>query len=97
MRIETMGRPRDCKLIRISADIEDGRIRSLSIRGDFFASPEEGFENAERRMTGIALSRAAAVFNALLKKEGVTAFGITGEGVAELLLEALEQTGGIHG
>lgn len=90
MHIETTGRPAGCKLIRITADIEEGIIRSLSIRGDFFASPEEGFETAERQMAGIAVSDAAAEFNALLKKAGVTAFGISGEGIAELLYTAME-------
>ena len=93
MHIETMGRPAGCKLIRLSADIEEGCIRALSIRGDFFASPEEGFENAERRMAGIALSEAGSSFNALLKEEGVTAFGITGEGIGELLHAAMESHG----
>ena len=88
MHIETIGRPVGCKLIRLSVEIEEGIIRSLSIRGDFFASPEEGFENAECRMSGVALSEAASVFNALLEKEGVTASGINGEGIAELLQNA---------
>lgn len=91
MRIETMGRPPGCKLIRISADVEGGLIQTLSIRGDFFASPEEGFENAERRMVGTSLSGAAVSFNSFLKEEGVECFGINGEGVAELLNGAVER------
>ena len=92
MQIETMGRPVGCKLIRLSADIKDGVIRSLSIRGDFFASPETGFENAERRMSGVALSQAGSAFNSFLKEEGVETFGISGEGVAELLYTAMKKT-----
>ena len=90
MFIETLGRPSGCKLIRLSAEITDGIIQSLSIRGDFFASPETGFENAERRMTGVALSRAAESFNSFLKEEGTETLGINGEGIAELIHAAME-------
>jgi len=93
MHIETMGRPPGCKLIRLGVDIEEGIIRSLSIRGDFFASPEEGFENAERRMAGITFGDTASAFNAFLKEEGVECFGISGEGIAELLYAALKNNG----
>ena len=89
MRIETMGRPPGCKLIRLSADIEGGVIRFLSIRGDFFASPEAGFESVERRMTGVALTAAASAFDSFLREEGVQAAGISGEGIAELLYAAV--------
>ena len=90
IHIETMGRPFGCKLVRLSADIEDGIIRSLSIRGDFFASPEAGFDAAERRMAGVALSDAAASFDSFLNEEGVEAFGIHGEGIAGLLAAAVQ-------
>ena len=93
MRIETTGRPEGCKLIRLSADVDGGIIRSLSIRGDFFASPEEGFENAERRMAGAALSGAGSAFNGFLEEEKVECFGINGEGVAELLKKAVKNHG----
>ncbi|GHV85728.1 hypothetical protein AGMMS50230_13360 [Spirochaetia bacterium] len=88
MRIETLGRPPGCKLIRLSADIEDGLITFISIRGDFFASPETGFENAERRLTGTALAEAGCAFDTFLAEEGVEAFGINGKAIAELLTAA---------
>jgi hypothetical protein len=85
MKIEAMGKPPSCKLIRISAQIEDGVIRSISIRGDFFASPAEGFERAEQRLAGIPLDRAAAAFDRFLAEEGVECQGIQGAGLAEVL------------
>jgi len=88
--IETMGRPEGCKLIRLSAEIENGIIQSLSIRGDFFASPETAFEIVEQRMKGIKLSEVCMAFNALLQEEGVEVFGINGEGISELLRNAYE-------
>jgi lipoic acid synthetase len=88
-RVETMGRPPGCKLIRLSAAVEGGIIRSLSIRGDFFASPEAAFDRVEARMAGTALAEAGRTFDSLLAEEGVQAFGVSGAGVAELLMAAL--------
>ncbi|MDR2049346.1 MAG: hypothetical protein LBP69_07810 [Treponema sp.] len=89
MRVEGMGRPAGCKLIRVSAGIEDGVIRFISIRGDFFASPEEGFERAEARLWGIPAAEAGAAFDVFLNEEHVEAFGINGAGLAEVLAGAI--------
>ncbi|MDR2143480.1 MAG: hypothetical protein LBP29_03825 [Treponema sp.] len=89
MRVEGMGRPADCKLIRLSAGIEDGVIRFISIRGDFFASPEEAFERAEARLWGVPVTEAGTAFDSFLKEEGVEAFGINGAGLAEVLAGAI--------
>ena len=52
MRIETMGKPEGCKLLRVSVELSDpagsdSLIGWISVRGDFFAVPEEGFEALE--------------------------------------------------
>lgn len=86
--IEIVGKPDGCKLIRLSAGIEDGRIRFISIRGDFFASPEEGFERAEQRLVGIPAEEAGTAFDAFLAEESVEASGINGAGLAELFRQA---------
>jgi lipoate-protein ligase A len=93
-RIEGLGKPRGSKLIRLTADIEGGLIRSIRIRGDFFASPEEGFERVERDLAGTALADLASVFDALLVREGVEAFGITGADLAWVAASALAAAGG---
>jgi hypothetical protein len=64
-------------------------VKRISIRGDFFASPEEGFDRVEKRLSGIPLSEIAATFDALLADEGVEAFGVSGEGIAEVLSAAI--------
>ena len=89
MRFEASGRPAGCKLIRLSADIEGGVILRLSIRGDFFAAPEEGFDRAEGRMAGLPLAGAGRAFDALLVEEGVEASGISGAALDELLAGAV--------
>ena len=88
--IHTVGKPPDCKLIRVRAEVADGIVEAITISGDFFASPEEGFERAEKRLIGTPLSEIAATFDALLADEGVEVSGITGAGVAAVLADAIE-------
>jgi hypothetical protein len=78
-------------LIRLSADIENGLIVAISIRGDFFASPEAGFDRAEGRLTGIPAADAGPAFDVFLKEENVETAGINGAALGELLMAALEQ------
>jgi hypothetical protein len=91
MRVNGMGKPPNGKLIRLSAELEGDRIKALSIRGDFFASPEEGFDRAERRLRGVALDDVGPAFDRFLAEEGVDAQGIDGEGLAQVLRGALEK------
>jgi hypothetical protein len=67
-------------------------IRSIRIRGDFFASPEEGFDKVEQQLAGRSLSELAAVFDGLLQETGVAVFGISGKGVASVLSAVLAGT-----
>ncbi|MDR2070689.1 MAG: hypothetical protein LBP81_04650 [Treponema sp.] len=85
MLIKGAGKPEGCKLIRFSADIEGDTLKSIRIRGDFFASPEEGFDRVEERLREIPLSEMEASFNVLLNEEGVEVFGITGAGLSSLV------------
>jgi hypothetical protein len=89
MRLEGAGKPPGCKLIRFSAELEGGIIRTIGIRGDFLASPEEGFDRAERRLWGTALGDLEGTFDRLLAEEGVETLGIGGAGLARVFREAL--------
>ncbi|MDR3169997.1 MAG: hypothetical protein LBU17_00045 [Treponema sp.] len=89
MWIEGVGKPPGCKLLRAGADIDRGIIRTLRIRGDFFASPEEGLEQVEQRLSGVPLVELAAAFDALIREAGVEVFGISGSGLASVLFSAL--------
>ncbi|MFP3040440.1 hypothetical protein LQZ19_01345 [Treponema primitia] len=89
LRIEATGKPKGCKLIRISADLEDGVIQSISIRGDFFASPVEGFDRAEQRLRFVPTGELGSRFEQYLQEEGVEVQGINGDGLEQVLLSAL--------
>lgn len=85
MRVEAAGKIAGCKLIRVSSEIEGGVIRSIKIRGDFFASPGEGFDRVEERLPGAALADLAGIFDRLLLEEGVEAEGINGRALREVI------------
>jgi hypothetical protein len=85
MYIEAAGKIAGCKLIRVSSEIEDGVILSIKIRGDFFASPSEGFDRVEERLPGTALAELAGIFDRLLLEEGVEVQGINGRALREVI------------
>ena len=89
LKIEALGKPAGCKLIRITAELNEGIIRSISIRGDFFASPGEGFDRVEQRLPGIRATELGPRFDEYLAAEGVEAQGIHGGGLAEVFNAAL--------
>lgn len=67
------------KLLRLSVDIEDGVLVSVSLRGDFFAHPEEGFDRAEASLQGIPADRFEPSFREGLAREGVQLFGLSAD------------------
>ncbi|WP_083820260.1 lipoate protein ligase C-terminal domain-containing protein [Leadbettera azotonutricia] len=89
MKVEALGKPPGCKLIRISAEVSGGLINSIEIRGDFFASPEESFEEVEKALSGTAVHDLAPAFDTLLTEKGIESFGVSGRGLAEVLSQAL--------
>lgn len=97
MRVKATGKPEGCKLLRIDAELaempsaaRDLAIVSISVSGDFFAVPEEGFEALEAGLAGTRLADLAERFDALLSALGVQAVGITGAGVAATLQGAID-------
>ena len=95
MLVQGMGKPKGCKLIRLSADIAGDVVVSIRIRGDFFASPPEAFDAAEARLVDIPLAEFARHFDRLMAEEGAELSGISGRGAASVLMAALGETHGI--
>ncbi|MCX7026719.1 MAG: hypothetical protein NT061_04340 [Spirochaetes bacterium] len=95
MKILAIGKPEGSKLLRVSAEVEskseNAQIVSLSVRGDFFAIPEEGFEEAEASLRDIPLKELAAAFDAAMAEKGVRLMGISGKGLAEILRKAIDE------
>jgi hypothetical protein len=95
MLVQGTGKPDGCKLIRLSADIDGDMIRSIRIRGDFFASPGEAFDAAESRLVDIPIAEFAQRFDCRMAEEGAELSGINGQGVASVLAAALEKARGM--
>ena len=95
--VEVVGKPAGCKLLRISASVRPAGagaepcfvVEGISIRGDFFAVPEEEFEEIEVALGGVLLSGLAARFEVLTTQAGIQCVGISGKGIQTLLEEAL--------
>lgn len=96
MKLDLIGKPEGCKLLRMTLEVEPplsraSRLQRISIRGDFFAVPEEAFEEVERELEGTALAELGTRFDALVLEKGIQCAGIGGAGVAELVQNLLEQ------
>jgi len=90
MRIETMGKPEGCKLLRVSVELSDpagsdSLIGWISVRGDFFAVPEEGFEALEKSLSGVRVRDLAEVFETQARKLGIKTLGISGQALQSLI------------
>ena len=96
MRIEAIGKPAGSKLLRISAELtdppgEDSTLISISIRGDFFAVPEEMFEAVEKRLVGSKIADLENAFNASMEELRIQAIGISGQGILATVRKAIDE------
>ena len=89
MRIRRVAKIPAGKLLKLSADVEDGILKSVSLRGDFFAHPEEGFDRAEASLAGVPVSGFRDALASALVREGVELFGLTPEAAADVFEEML--------
>lgn len=90
MKIEAIGKPEGCKLLRISAVIGDppgldSQIERISVRGDFFAVPEEGFEALEKSLSGTRVRDLAEAFETQASNLGLKTLGISGQALQTLI------------
>ncbi len=102
MKLDLIGKPGGCKLLRMTLEVEPplspaSRLQRISIRGDFFAVPEEAFEEVDRELEGTALDELGARFDALVLEKGIQCAGIGGAGLAELVQNLLVQKEQQHG
>ncbi len=74
-----VGKAAGGKLLRMDMSWSDGVVRSLSIRGDFFAHPEDAFEDLERSLVGCRLDELGARFAAGARERGLSLLGLLPE------------------
>jgi hypothetical protein len=88
---EYVGKPAGGKLLRMSLLWEDGLVRGLSIRGDFFAHPEEGFDEVEKAMIGTSVNELGESFARETDARGVKLYGLTPQDVGDAIASILSK------
>jgi hypothetical protein len=91
MILQGVGKPPGCKLIRFTAVLEGQVIKEIQIRGDFFAVPEEAFETLESSLGGTSLDALEERFSQLARELDLALQGISGSGLAGLILAAYKE------
>jgi lipoate-protein ligase A len=75
------------KLLTVSYDVQNNKIRSVQITGDFFMYPEEGIYAVERILQGISMDRIqirTALQKAILK-DHIYLYGLTVDSIVDAL------------
>lgn len=85
------------KLVRVR--LEYGRtIEGVTITGDFFLHPEEGIDTLEESLKGMEIGAGEGAMASAVRRAaeagGLVLVGITPEGVAKAVREALRCAGG---
>jgi len=83
MKGSYIGKPPGGKLLRLDLEWQDGIVTGVSIRGDFFAHPEDGFDEAESALVGQPVEHLGASLERELASRGVTLFGLSTGSVAD--------------
>lgn len=79
------------KLLRIELELCDGVAHRVSVRGDFFAHPEEAFEEAESSLAGLPARELPAAARAAFGRPGLRVFGASSEDIARAIEETLHE------
>lgn len=88
-----VGKAKGGKLLRVGLAWEGGTASSVSIRGDFFAHPEDAFDEAERSLAGCPVAELGARFGEALARGGVTLYGLLPEDIDEAAAAILRNSG----
>lgn len=90
MKISVIGKPEGCKLLRIFLEVteplnQESIITSLKIHGDFFAIPEEQFEEVELELYGTRLGNLGEHFDSSVTSHHLQVEGISGTCIMGIL------------
>jgi lipoate---protein ligase len=79
------------KLLRIELELCDGVAHRVSVRGDFFAHPEEEFEEAEVSLSGLSARELPMAARSAFGRPSLRIFGASGEDIALAIEETLHE------
>jgi len=79
------------KMIRVSLEEEDNRIRRIAITGDFFFYPEEAFPKFEQALIGVKADEEAIreAVSLAYKKLGVVSVGVDPKDFVAAIMQTL--------
>jgi hypothetical protein len=89
-----VGKAEGGKLLRLDLEWESDTVVGISIRGDFFAHPEEGFEKAEAALVGAAVHGLGRAFADALSANATSLFGLLPEDVGAAALSIVSSAEG---
>ena len=79
------------KLLRVEVDVEAGVLLRAVVRGDFFAHPEEAFEEAEAALAGLPVDSLGEAALALFSRPPLRIFGARPCDISESLVRAAHE------
>lgn len=86
------------KLVRLSIEHNEGKLRKIRITGDFFLYPEESIEDLEKTLRGRKLQKKE--LRAVIKEflDGKTSLGFDEDSLSDAILDCIrgktiEETG----
>lgn len=79
MKGSFVGKAKGGKLLRLSIEAAGGVVTALSVRGDFFAHPEERFDELEAGLVGCPVEELGARFGSGAAALGLTIYGLLPE------------------
>jgi len=83
-------KPEGMKLLRVEIEAEDGFASRVQVRGDFFAHPEELFEEAEEALGGSPIAELPDRAFDLFSRPGLSLHGVDAAAIAATLRKALD-------
>jgi lipoate---protein ligase len=82
----------DGKLVVVDGAVRGGRLTGIVVSGDYFCFPETAMDLVGRSLEGAASEAGVDVLVKLVRRslpEGAELVGVTPEGIAEALVEAI--------
>lgn len=79
MKGSFVGKAKGGKLLRLSMEDAGGVVTAISVRGDFFAHPEERFDELEAGLVGCPVEELGARFASGAAALGLTIYGLLPE------------------
>ena len=90
MKYKTIYKVEKGKMLRLSFDVEENKIKEIEIRGDFFLYPEEELENMEKFLIGKNIQEIGNELSDFQEDRQIKFFGFSPRDIQEAINNAME-------